>query len=466
MWLSLVLLLVVAKNSNLKQAFVRGYLWGFIAFLVGVSWVYNSMHDYGGASVFAAAAFSLVLIAYLALFPAVCLAFWSRLFMRRAKWLQIIGFALLFSVAQWVQAWFLTGFPWLMVGYAATDSFFAAFLPVLGVLGVGFIIALCAAIIAVWQWQLKFALSASLFFLTLFITSYFLDSWQRQLPNNKSVQVALVQGNIPQNIKIMPQYRYVSLETYEKLSRMAYNKADIVIWPETAIPDFAHNVMPFISQVEESVKGKRATVFTGVFIQSATDKNAYYNSMLEIGNSKQHYHKHRLVPFGEYMPLRQLLGFFAKFVQIPMADMNPGPLLRQPITLQGVKVSPSICYEMAYSDVLAASIIGSEMMLNTSNDAWFGDSLAPHQHLEMARARSRVFHKPMARATNTGISATIDALGNIKKTIAPFSMGVLYDEISLNQHVMPFAKIGQKAVGIVLFLSLLLFIAIGRVHKE
>lgn len=463
LWLSLGLLFLVVQDGSKKQVFLRGWLWGLVAFGVGVSWVFNSMHDFGGASPVAAGAFTLALVAYMAIYPALCGVVWIRFFRSQSAVPQVLGFALLWAVTEWLRAWVLTGFPWLMSGYGAMDSFFADYLPVIGALGVGFLMALCAAVLVKGFQKPRFLSSSVALVFVVFAASLGLSEWEALWTPDGQVDVSLVQGNVPQNIKMDRNYRYVSLNAYEGLSRFAYDRSDIIVWPETAMPDYASLLQPFLDKIKRDTKHKRAVVFTGIFTQAPKEQGGrYYNSMVSLNDEQQQYNKHQLVPFGEYMPLRWVLTIFERFVQIPMSDMASGERLTKPVQLNGVAVAPSICYEMAYPDVLRASIKGSQLMINTSNDAWFGDSFAPKQHLEMARVRSKAFHKPMARATNNGITATIDANGYVQKTIPAFKAGLLNDRLALNVVVTPYAHIGQWFVGCVLSTCLLILVLLVR----
>ena len=278
----------------------------------------------------------------------------------------------------------------------------------------------------------------------------------------KFLDVALVQGNVPQELKLRSDSLHVSLQTYFELSQ-SHSDADLIVWPETAIPTYRYVIQGFLNKVSEEAKKSGSTVFSGIFSR-AENGQEYYNSMLEIGGDWQSYEKHQLVPFGEYMPVRWALRLFSRFVDIPMSDMASAELRRGPFDLAGARIAISICYEMAYPNILRAQMSGAELMLNTSNDAWFGDSFAAHQHLEMARVRAKEFAKPVVRATSNGITAVISHEGHLVKTIEQFKPGVLRQQIKLNSATTWFAGMRQWIIAIVMLIILVLSAVINKIR--
>lgn len=460
LFVSLFLLLLSWQGVSAKRAFLRGWLWGLGAYLVGVSWVYNSMHDFGGAPPLAAAVFTLIFSTYLALYPALAGAVWRRFFSDPLGLLSAVAFGLIWGLSEWLRSWVLTGFPWLMSGYALLDTPFSNYFPLVGSLGASALMACSVAGLALLlqsgkRWQ-GGGLTAAILIggaLLGFV------SWQDKVAP-KTLDVALVQGNVPQELKLRSDSLNISLQTYFELSQPHFD-ADLIVWPETAMPTYRYAIQGFLNKVAEQTKKAGSTVFTGIFFRAENGQD-YYNAMLEIGGNWQSYKKHQLVPFGEYMPVRWILKLFSRFVDIPMSDMAAAEIRQEPMDLAGTKIATSICYEMAYPDVLRAQLGGAELMLNTSNDAWFGDSFAAHQHLEMARVRAKEFAKPIVRATNNGITAVINADGALVNTIKQFESGVLRQQVQLNSVVTWFSEIGQVCI---FFLMLALLITLGVKNK-
>ncbi|MGM0564363.1 MAG: apolipoprotein N-acyltransferase [Pseudomonadota bacterium] len=432
-------LLVSGRDVSPRQAFLRGWLWGLGAFGVGVSWVYNSMHDFGGAAPVAASAFTALFVVYLALFPGLTLSLW-RSAVRRVDcpWYSALLVALLWAASEWLRGWLMTGFPWLPTGAALLDTPFAGAIPVGGGLGAGALAMLFVALLLFGRWSQRLAALA----LAAICWGLSAVSWGE--PDEHALEVALVQGNIPQELKLQRRYLNLSLQTYRELSAEYIGRSDLVIWPETAVPTYDRAVERFLRQVQRDLEGSGTSLMTGVF-QRAENGRDYYNAMLEVGGPA--YRKHQLVPFGEYMPLRWAMDVFSAFVDIPMSDMASGPLMREPMTLAGVPVGVSICYEMVYPDVLRGPLPEARLLINASNDAWFGDSFAPHQHLEMARLRALELSRPVARSTNTGITAAIDARGEVVATIASFEAGVLTTSLRPHSGSTPFMRLGQWYLG-------------------
>ena len=455
LFISLFLLLFTWQEVSVKRVFLRGWLWGLGAYLVGVSWVYNSMHDFGGAPPIAAAIFTLVFSSYLALYPALAGAVWRRFFSKCFDLWSSIAFGLIWALSEWLRSWVLTGFPWLMSGYALLDTPFSAYMPLIGSLGASALMAFCAAALLLMLLQPSRRRQASALLSVVLVggVASSLIHWKGE-GKEKVLDVALVQGNVPQELKLRSDSLNISLQTYFELSQQHFG-ADLIVWPETAMPTYRYAIQGFLNKVAEEAKKTGSTVFTGIFFRAENGQD-YYNAMLEVGGDWQSYKKHQLVPFGEYMPVRWALKLFSRFVDIPMSDMAVASLTDSPMSLAGVKVANSICYEMAYPDVLRAQMRGAELMLNTSNDAWFGDSFAAHQHLEMARVRAKEFAKPVIRATNNGVTAVIDADAELVKTIKQFEPGVLRQQVVKNSVMTWFAKVGQLFISITMFVLLLL----------
>lgn len=458
-WLSLLVLFIVWQGVSVKRAFLRGWLWGLGAFLVGISWVYNSMHDFGGSPVLAAAVFTLCFAAFLALYPALTGGIWQRYLSDKPFWFSALGLGLMWPVSEWLRAWVLTGFPWLMSGFTLLDTPFAGFMPLIGSLGASVIAATCVGLlsIAIYQGSQEKIITTALVIVVALLLSSSLNQieWESK-GDTRTLDVALVQGNVPQEVKLRSEYLNVSLQAYYELSKPHFD-ADLIIWPETAMPTYRYAVEGFLNRVAAETEKENATVFTGIFFRAENGQD-YYNAMLELGGEWQVYKKHQLVPFGEYMPVRWLMKLFSSFVDIPQSDMASSEKIDKPLSLAGASVATSICYEMAYPDVLRSQLGEADIMVNTSNDAWFGDSFAAHQHLEMARVRATEFAKPIARATNNGVTAFVDARGNIVSQIDQFKPLVLREKISLNSGQTIFYYVGQFWVGVVMVLILVVIL--------
>jgi apolipoprotein N-acyltransferase len=273
-------------------------------------------------------------------------------------------------------------------------------------------------------------------------------------PRGAALQVALVQGNIAQEDKWAPDNLIATLDRYSGLS-FALEDVDVVVWPETAIPAFYHQVEEtFIPYLETELHKTGMTLLTGIPVLDRGSWD-YYNSVISINGSRAIYNKQHLVPYGEYLPLRNLIGHTLDALAVPNADFTSGTAGQPLLHAAGYPVATSICYEVIFGEQVIRDLPDAALLVNVSNDAWFGGSLAPHQHLEMARMRARETGRPMLRATNTGISAIVDYRGNIIKRSAQDEEVVLTGRVTPRAGATPYVRTGNVPV-IVVCMALLL----------
>jgi len=422
----------------------RGCLFGLGLFTTGIYWVYISLHHYGHAPAAFAVLATLLLILYMALYPTAAgylLARWAP----RAgpvKWLLVAP--ALGAGLEWVRSWLLTGFPWLNLGYSQVDGPLANIAPCLGVFGVSWAVWFCAGLLLLLLradnslQRLGWGGLAVVFW----IGAWGLGRIDWVQPEGNPLRVSLVQGNISQDQKFRPEQLEETLRLYARLSLTQGEGSDVIIWPETAIPAFYEEVADFVAGLEEEARASGVDYLIGAPAGS-WQTGIFYNGVVSLGSSRGFYAKHRLLPFGEYLPLRVLLTFFRNMVDIPLADFTPGrpdqPLLRA----AGHPVGVSICFEAVFGSEIRLTLPAARFLVNVSNDAWFGDSLAPHQHLQIARMRSLEAGRYMARATNTGISAFIDARGRITAQGNQFKAEVLRSSVQPLSGSTPYAHFGD-----------------------
>lgn len=427
--LSLSLLFLLLQNQSPARAARRGFLFGLGMFGLGVSWVYNSLHDFGSASLPVATLIAMGLVLIMACYLGL-MAFVYRRWFSLSLWLSaILLFPILWVLTEWLRGWLFSGFPWLLVGYSQVDTWLAGYAPVGGALLVGFIgAALAGSLGLLLVAGLRQRLLAAAIIPVLLLTGSLLENVNWSQPAGKAISVALVQGAIPQAVKMQPDSLYKSLQQYVGLTQPHLDR-DLIVWPETAIHARTSSVETFLQQTESSLNETGAQLLTGIFSHDFTT-DRYYNSLIKLGDGPRSvYHKQRLVPFGEYMPLRSVLEFARHYIDIPMSDLSAAEA-SEIMTLAGYPAALGICYESAYSQVYRAQLPESAFLVNVSNDAWFGNSLAPHQHLEIARMRALETARFMLRATNTGISAVIDSNGRIITRSKQFASDVVLSEIT------------------------------------
>lgn len=439
-----------------RSGFFLGAAFGFGLFLAGVSWVYVSLSAFGGMPPPLAALSTLALCALLACWPGLAGAAFVRY--RPALWWQrALFFAALWTSGEWLRGWVLTGFPWLALGYAQTPpSPLAGWAPLFGVYGVSFVLALvvalgCEAVRHVRQRAARAAVAAVLAALGLCLGGALLGQQQWTTPVGQPVSVALLQGNIPQALKWRPELFIDSLRTYYRLAQD--NPAQLTVLPETAIPAFLDQLPgAYLDDLARLAARTQGDLLLGIAIG---DNQRYANAALSIGASgQQQYHKVHLVPFGEFVPP----GFkwFMGLLHIPLSDFTPGDPQQPPFTIGDLKVAANICYEDAFGEEIIRALPEAMLLVNLSNVAWFGDSLAPAQHLQIARMRSLENGRMMLRATNTGMTAIIDSHGNVVSALKPFTRGALRGEAQGFSGQTPYSRWGNWPVAI-LALSLITF---------
>ena len=428
--------LCLHNQASSKASWLMGLCYGVGMFAVGVSWIYVSIHEYGSASVVLAGLLTGLFVLFLALVFSAFMFYCycklnNRLTLARNTskqnnyHLQALLFTALWVLFEWLRSWLFTGFPWLFVGYSALDSSISGFAPVFGVYFLSFMVVFATTILA----SLLISLGRNTFLwfsaitivILVTISHFFLNNYEWTKPKEK-IQLAAIQGNISQNVKWDYKFTQLSIDKYLQLTQTVLDK-DIVIWPENAIPvllsDFQHN----LPQINNLAKNNSLSIITGIPITDYSGKT--YNSIFSMGETNQQYNKTKLVPFGEYVPFEELLRGIIDFFDLPMSSFSVGSdnqeLLKLPIAI----ISASICYEATYPDFIGKHAKNSDFLVNISNDTWFGRSLGPFQHLQIAQMRALETGRWMLRATNSGITALIDAKGAIIKQLPMYEEGIL-----------------------------------------
>ena len=415
---SLAVLAHLWAAASPRSCFRTGFWFGLGLFGAGVSWIYVSMTQFGGMPPVIAAAATAFFCAFLALFPAA------------AGWLQarVPGGAALralllipaaWTLAEWLRVWVLTGFPWLAVGYAAAGWPLQGYAPLAGVFGVSFaMLSLSgAARLMAARRSKRLALAA---LLGIVLAGEALRQVQWTAPAGGPFAAALLQGNIPQELKFRPDRYERTLETYARLAEET--RARLIVLPETAVPRFYDSVAPaYLARLEAAARANGGDLLLGVPWRSA---GAYYNSVVSLGVSpRQLYHKVHLVPFGEFIPPG--FGWSLRLVQIPLADFSRGSREQPPLEAAGQRIAVNVCYEDAFGDEIARRAAQATLLVNLSNVAWFGDSLAPGQHLQIARLRAIETGRMHLAATNTGVTAAVDRDGRVLARLPQFAEGRL-----------------------------------------
>ena len=465
-FLTLAGLLLIWLRAAAQAAFWAGFAFGVGLFGVGASWVYVSLHDFGMMAAPLAAIGTLAYCAILSLYPAAAGWFLARL-VRAPLTAALIAFPAAWTLFEWLRGWVFTGVPWLTLGYSQVDSPLAGFAPVIGVYGVSFVTALCAGLLViVLTGSGKARVCGGIALVVAFGLGQLAKQIEWTSPRGAPLKVALLQGNIPQDLKFQADRYAMTLSIYKRL--IEASKGQLIVLPETAIPRFLDAVDPsYLKDIERTAVGRRADVLIGVPIRDAEGR--YFNSVVSVGASpSRRYDKSHLVPFGEFVPPG--LGWIVKTFAIPLSDFSLGPEHPRPLALAGQLVAANICWEDAFGEEIIRQLPEATLLVNVSNVAWFGDSLAPAQHLQISRMRALETGRTMLRATNTGMTAIIDPRGRVVARLPQFSEGVLEGEVQGHSGATPYVKLGNTPVVLmcVVLLGALVFIRrrVGRVGES
>ncbi len=445
-----VLFLLALQATSTRQAFRLGWGFAFAGLGIGTHWLYVSMHDYGHLPGWIAALAVLLLAAGLGLFYGGMLALAHRVSRgRSAAVAALLVLPACWMLADWLRAWVFTGFPWLATGYAHSDSPLAGYAPLVGVYGVGWLAATLAA-----TFSLTFAArrphKVALALLVLIpACGQALKGIAWTQPQGNAISVRLLQGNVPQDMKFSREQLVASLTLYQRL--ISTQGADLIVTPETALPMLAQQLPTgYLEGLARFGKDSGSRLLIGV--PWSTAPGIYLNSAIGVadGNPAAYrYDKHHLVPFGEFIPPGA--RWFVDLMQMPLGDFGRGDLIQPPFAVKDQAVLPNICYEDLFGEEIAAQIAAAadrgapvaSILLNISNIAWFGDTIALPQHLQVSRLRSLETGRPMLRATNTGATAVIDARGQVSALLPPFTEGTLAATVQGMQGLTPYVRFGN-----------------------
>ena len=451
------LLIVLADTQHsLRRVILIGWVFGLGYFGFGVYWLYNSLHDFGNASPPMAAALAALMIICISLFPALTLVSWKLAQRALGQW-TIWLLPLLWFAFEWLKGWILTGFPWLSLGYSQVDSPLHGFAPFIGVYGLSAVcVLLSVALIRVVRNRQYLHITLLVLIPGLAISIQNID-WTE--PQSTPLRVTIVQGNIPQEIKWQYDQRQNIFDIYWRETNKNWD-SDLIVWPETAIPGRSESIeQSVLIPMAIAATQQGSSILTGVVV-SESEKNIFYNSMLLLGSSQGAYHKRHLVMFGEYYPLRWLLDFMRSFIDIPYSDLTSGSRNQPLMSVNETRLGVSICFENVFSRDIMIALPEANLLVNASNDAWFGDSLAPHQHLQIAQMRALETGRPMVRSTNTGISAFIDYRGRIIESTEQFNTQSITRDMLGRMGVTPFyyfARV-QGLLAALILVVLLIFV--------
>ena len=440
-----VLLWLWLDAETPREAALLGFWFSAGTFAAGTWWLYISIHILGEAPIWVALLLMVALVAIMA-------GYQAGLGYVIARWLPrspglgclaVIPAAWVF--VEWWRVWFLSGFPWLSLGYSQTDSPLAGWAPLFGVYGMSALLLVCAgALVAVVRATGRTRVLAAALLVLPWPSGYLLDKVEWTTPAGEEISVAILQGAIPQNLKWVESNRDKTLDLYAKLHGEALG-ARLIVWPEAAPPDVANYIAPYLSRMWSLAHDAGSDVLMGV-LRQATDSEDYYNSILALGEDTSFYDKRHLVPFGEYFPVPDFVRSVMRLMSLPHDDISAGVDEQPPLAVAGIRLAASICYEDAYASTLLSAMRDSTMLVNVTNDAWFGKAGARYQHLQISRLRSIESRRFMLRAANDGVSAIIGPRGEIVAAAPQYAPAVLRGKALPRTGTTPYLELGNWPV--------------------
>lgn len=468
------------QHTSIQQAWLVSLSFSFGLFLSGASWVYVSIHEFGYTTPALAAVLTFLFCLLNAAVNATvwCTYSFFQSAKKRSGWISPLLFACVGLLSEQVRSWIFTGFPWLLVGYSQTESLLAGWAPITGVYGISFIIYLSGAALARWfatsqlitsqltrskdlsiQPEIAdqdsnkhstytapfFSLPVIILFLWLAGPALKMIEWTNKYGD--PVSVSLIQANISQHEKWDPEMLMPTLRLYSEMSEPEWKRSDLVIWPEAAVPREFHRIKPYLDSLSDRAAQSNTTFITGIPYRDQTPESSIYNSVLSLGTGDGIYHKRHLVPFGEYIPMEKYISRLLSVFELPLSHMRPGPVEQDALTIDSWSSQPLICYEVVYPFLTAEAARKSDALITVSNDSWFGASIGPLQHMQMAQMRAIENGRYMLRSTGNGVSVIVNHKGEIVARSEQFRREVLHGEFYLTQGKTPWTSWGYRLIG-------------------
>ena len=444
-----LVVLLFAWQAQKRSAALAGLAFGSGQFMAGVSWVYVSLERFGGMAPALAVFAVVIFVSYLAFFPALAgygFQYFHRRFNFNRSTMAMVFFPVLWVIQETMRSWLLGGFPWLIIGYSQTESWLAAYTAILGVYGLSWLCALSAALIwLIMSANIRQKLLAVALLACIWSTAWMLQQKQWVQVQGEPIRIALVQGNIALAEKWNPENLEQILDRYLAASE-SLPDPDLVVWPEASIPTYRDILPPeFLRRIRDhSAAFLFGLIERQVVSTAAGTATHFYNGVQFInGEYEAMYRKRHLVPFGEFLPLQPVFNWLLDYLNIPMSDFSSWQGEQAVMQVNDSRLGISICYEDAFQRDILPSLPHSNLLVNVSEDAWFGDSLAPHQRIQMAQIRAQETGRPMIRAANTGVSAIIDSRGHITAGTEQFIATVLQGKVQPMTGSTPFVRYGN-----------------------
>ena len=448
--LSVAVLVGLLNKSSNKEAFLLGYAFGFGMWLSGISWLYVSIHYHGNVGIIGSSLIILIFISILSLYSGFLFLLNNVLESLSPKKIIFLTLPIAWTLLEFLRSYLFTGFPWLISGTMLADTFIDGYTPIIGAQGNSFFLILLSVLVYKLYENItenRSALLLSTFSLLILMPSYFLKTVEWTSAENK-IQVSLYQPNLTLEDK-WSQFGIIKSQGMIEKSIEDANDGDLIVFPETALILSEKDNQPFMNRIKSKSSEKNITLITGILERE--DNYRVRNRLQTLGTMEDVYDKVKLVPFGEFIPLEKYLGSFLDIIGLNLTNTLPGEAVKS-IETGKLRISPSICYEIAFDEHIRKTAKDSNILLTVSNDTWFGKSIGPIQHLEIAQNRAIEHKKPLIRATNSGISAYVSKNGEIIESQTYFEDKTLTRNITLYSGHTFYSKYGNLPLLIFLIL--------------
>lgn len=447
------------QDTAPRRAAAIGFWFHAGTFLAGTYWIYHSIHIVGGEAIWVALLLLVGLVVIMGAYLALIGYMQARLLPRSGALRWLIGLPGLWLLLEWWRGWFLSGFPWLSLGYTQIDSVLAGLAPVIGVYGLGLLCALCAgAIVTLMLGNRRQSMWAACVLILPWLVAWPLLHREWTQPVDAPLPVAVVQPSVPQDQKWSTDWRDRTLALYRELTT-PYFGTSLIVWPEAALPDLAHELTDYLGPLWSQAHAANTDLVMGL-LHYDQQQDAYYNGVLSLSDQLQWYHKRHLVPFAEYFP--EFVRGSMTLLNLRYGSFASGDAAQPALRAAGQKLGVTICYEDGFGAEQLEVLNEATLLVNVTNDAWFGDSSAPPQHLEISRMRALEGGRDMVRAANDGISALIGYDGKIMATLPRFKAAVLTGTVQPRTGLTPYARMGNWPVVTLSLLGVLLVMMYSR----
>jgi apolipoprotein N-acyltransferase len=433
-------LMLLWESATPRHAAWLGFWFNFGTFVAGTYWLYTGLHV-GDAPLFIAVGLLFGLVSIMGLYQAALGYVIARWMPASGALRWLVGMPAAWLLVEWLRGWFLSGFSWLSLGYSQTDTVLANFAPVIGVYGISAILLVSAgALVALLRGSMRTRVIAGVAIALPWIIAPALGSIEWTQPSGKAVNIAIVQGAVPQNLKWITTNHDATLNLYRRLAESSFG-TPLILFPEASLPDLANEIVPYLRSLYHDASARGSAVVLGVLRMD--EKERYYNSVLALGDKVQWYDKDHLVPFAEFFPVPGFVRSWMRLMSLPYDDFTRGGSSQPPLQAAGLKLATTICYEDGLASAQIAILKDADVLVNVTNDAWFGHGSARHQHFQIARMRAIEAQRYMLRAANDGISAVIGPHGEVVTRAPDFKQFVLHSSVTPRMGLPLYARVGN-----------------------